>query len=133
MDIHHLIVVVGEQDTEAGLAYLVEGPGAPAMVLIISWATAKAATQGMMLIQMCTAWSITASGCTLSIRGRSHKEIPVPSGGYIIPAFSSSWEMDDPAAVSFFHDLARAHGYFLLLPAVNKMPGAGEPVPCYLG
>lgn len=131
MDMHHLIAIVDAQNTNAGIAYMTEGLGAPAMVLIVSWSAATAAAHGMTVIQLCKTWKITTDGPTLSIVGSGYKK--TGPRRHIIPAFSSSWEMDDPDTVSFFEELARTHGYFLLLPAVDQVPGEGAPVVCYLG
>lgn len=131
MEIHHLTVLVeNEHDTDAGIAYLTEGPGAPAMVLTISWPTGKAARTSMEIIKRCTTWTLTTDEHALTIVGRGHKK--ARNGGYIIPTFVSSWVMDDPDAVTFFEQLALAHGYFLVLPAVAKVLGEGAPVVCYL-
>ena len=124
------LLILEETDTEAGIAYLSEGPGAPAIILIVSWSTAKDANRGMHRIMLCGAWQIVAEGHTLMIIGRGSTVFI--SGEEADAVFWSTWEMDDPHAVSLFEQVARRHGYFLLLPTVNKIPGPGAPVPCYL-
>ena len=125
------ILFLEEANTEAGIAYLSEGPGAPAITLIISWSTAEDARVGMDRIGQCGVWEIVGEDCTLMITG--HGQIMLSTGEIATAFFSSAWQMDDPYAVSFFVSQAHTQGYFLLLPAVNKMPGVDDPVACYLG
>jgi len=124
------LLILEETDTDAGIAYLSEGPGAPAITLIVSWSTANDASRGMHRIMLCGAWQIVAEGRTLTIIGQGNTVFI--SGEEATAVFISTWEMDDPYAVSLFEQVAHRHGYFLLLPAVNKIPGPGAPVPCYL-
>ena len=125
------ILVLEEADSEAGIAYLSEGAGAPSMLLIISWCTIAEANQGMDGIMRCGAWQVVAEDSTLMIVGQGSTVLL--SGETACAVFSAVWEMDDPYVVSLFAQMARTNGYFLLLPAVNKIPRSGPPVPCYLG
>lgn len=125
------LLILEEADSEAGIAYLSEGPGAPAMILIVSWSTIEDAQTGMEQIDMCGAWQIWTQDSLLAIIGYGQLVV-IADGTEAYITYTFSWEMDDPYAVSFFAQQARTQGYFLLLPAVNKMPGSGAPVPCYL-
>lgn len=127
----HRLFIFEEEDTEAGIAYLSEGRGAPAIVLIISWSSEAAATRGMDRIMSCGSWQIVGEDQTLMIIGQGG--LVLLSGEEASAIFAASWEMGDAHEVSFFVQRARTYGYFLLLPAVNTMPGNGAPVPCYLG
>jgi len=129
--IQQRILILEERDTDAGIAYLSEGPGAPAITLIISWSTVEAAQSGMGRIGQCGVWQVVAEESTLTIIGHGH--LLLNTGEIATAIFWSSWQMDDPYAVSFFVAQARTQGYFLLLPAINKMPGVDDPMPCYLG
>jgi len=129
--IQQRILILEERDTDAGIAYLSEGPGAPAITLIISWPTVEEARVGMERISQCGCWRVIADECILTVIG--HGEVLLNTGEMAVAIFSSTWMLDDPYAVSFFVAQARTQGYFLLLPAINKMPGVDDPMPCYLG
>lgn len=120
------ILIFDEESTDAGIAYLTEGKGAPSITLTISWKDVLAAINGMVMIALCKTWHIESDGSKLTIAGKG------PTVQDITPMFASTWEMEDVDAVDLFTELARQNGFFTILPAVDRKLSSGEPVACFL-
>ena len=126
------ILLLEEQDTDAVIAFLLEGPGAPAMLLIISWPTLESALRGIESMRQCGTWDMGAQDDTLIVAGQGQVVLPV-SGEMAQSTYLGQWEMDDDYVVSLFERHCALQGFFLVVPAVNKeiLPSI-PPFPCYL-
>ena len=126
------ILLLEEQDTDAVIAFLLEGAGAPSMLLIISWPTLESALMGIESIRQCGTWGMEAQDNTLVIAGQGQVVLPV-SGELAQSTYLCQWEMEDEYVVSLFVRHCQSQGFFLLVPAVNKeiLPSI-PPFPCYL-
>lgn len=127
-----VVLLMQEQKTDAVIAFLLEGPGAPAMLLIISWPSQEAALMGIESMGHYGSWSMEAQDHTLIVAGQGQVVLPV-SGDVAQATYLSRWEMEDDYVVSLFIRHCELQGFFLVVPAVNKiiMPSMA-PFPCYL-
>lgn len=121
-----------EQETEAAIAFLLEGPGSPAMLLIISWPTKEAALRGLESMHRCGAWEMQAKDRSLCVFGYSQFVLPV-SGEMAQYVYFCQWTLEEEYAISLFARHCALQGFFLVVPAVNKivLPSMA-PFPCYL-
>jgi hypothetical protein len=125
------ILFLEEQDTDAAIAFLLEGPGSPAMLLIISWPTLETALMGLESMSRCGAWQMEANDKTLVIAGQG--QLMLLSGEVAQATYFCQWEIEDDYVVSLFARHCQLQGFFIVVPAVNKeILSTVPPFPCYL-
>ena len=112
---------------------MVEGPGAPAPVLIISFDDQETAEINWDLLKLCQRWQLkaryqSASG-RLYLNAAGHltfiNTLQTWSDGaveaaMVLPVYQAWWDIPRRDDLEFFMGHCRHNGLFILLPAINK-------------
>lgn len=118
-------------DSKVAVGYLVEGRGAPAPAMSISWPDQHMAAAHWSLLKLCSRWKVRAryrgKEATLYLEGWGEPipvTPPVPWFGVLCqtcaaPVYRGKWKLASDG-VRVFMQGCRRHGYFVLFAAINE-------------